>query len=659
MIAANPLTIETAAAPTATPSGGVELARQAAAWLFAAVLTIYLGLSGGGYDLVVRSELGLVIWWMVLLGVLIGVLPRARIERAGWLALGLLTAFTLWSWIGLSWSKSHELTLDSVCLISTYLGTLIFGLCIVTRQTARPLLGGLAFGITVVSGLAVLSKLEPSLFPADSAASFYATPRLSYPFDYADGVGEFAALGIPLLLYAATSCRTIVARALAAAGLPLVLLCLAMTVSRGGMLAAAIGVIAFVALMPDRIPRLATLAISALGIAVLMAALFHRAALRDQIRAAPAAQRHSMLALVIVVVVATAAAQAAVALLGRRLQRPRWLQVSRKQARGIGLGICVVLAVVLVVAFAGGTGAQMWHDFKQLNPSNHSNQYFRLLSLAGSHRYQYWQVAFKAFESAPLVGIGPGMFRFYWAQHQTIGEYVQNAHSLWFETLAEAGIVGLLLIAGFFGSVVFGGIRRVLHDADAERRALLAAAVAGVAAFCAAAGFDWVWQIGVVPMVAMLLVAVAVAGLREPTLPAASGPQARSALRRRLVLAAACLPAIVVIVIPLASTIAVRNSEAAARSGRMTVASADANAAAKIEPGAASPRLQQALLLEQTGYVANARAAISAALAREPDNAQLWLVASRIATENGAAGRALADYRRAQQLDPTNTIFGG
>jgi hypothetical protein len=659
MMAAKSLTIETAAAPTASRSSLDELARHAAAWLFAAALTIYLGLSGGGYDLVVRSELGFVIWWLVLLGVLIGILPRARIERTGWLALGLLTAFLLWSWIGLAWSKSHELTLDSVCQISTYLGTLMLGLCIVTRQTARPLVGGLAFGITVVCGLAVLSKLEPSLFPADSAASFYASPRLSYPFDYADGVGEFAALGIPLLLYAATSSRTVAARALAAAGLPLVLLCLALTVSRGGMLASVIGVIAFLALMPDRIPRLTTLAIAAVGIAVLMAALLHRAALRDEIQAAPATERHSMLAFLIVVAVATAAAQTTVALVGQRLRRPRWLHVSRQQSRVIGFGICGAVAVVVVVAIAGGSVGQMWHDFKQLSPSTHNNQYFRLLSLAGSHRYQYWQVAFKAFESAPLIGIGPGMFRFYWAQHQTIGEYVQNAHSLWFETLAEAGLVGFLLIVGFFGSVVVGGVRRLLRDADAERRALVAAAVAGVAAFCGAAGFDWVWQIGVVPMVAMLLVAVTVAGLREPALPAASGPQARSAFKRRLPLAAACLPAIVVIVVPLASTIAVRNSQAAARSGRPTAALADANIAAKIEPGAASPRLQQALLLEQMGYVADARTAISAALAREPDNAELWLAASRIATENGAARRALADYRRAQQLDPTNTIFGG
>src|SRR6185437_14463213 len=112
----------------------------------------------------------------------------------------------------------------------------------------------------------------------------------SYPFDYSDGVGEFAALGLPLLLYAASGARTLLARVLAQAGLPVVLLCLAMTVSRGGIFAAIVGVIAFYALAPDRIPRLVAGAIAAAGIAVLMFALLHREALRDSLGIAPAAE---------------------------------------------------------------------------------------------------------------------------------------------------------------------------------------------------------------------------------------------------------------------------------------------------------------------------------------------------------------------------------
>ena len=156
------------------------------------------------------------------------------------------------------------------------MGVFVLGLCALNAETAGPLINGLGCGIAVVSALAVLSKLTPGLFPANTARSFYTTPRVSYPFDYSDGVGEYAALGIPLVLYIATSARTPWGRALASGALAVVLLCLAMTVSRGGILAACVGVVAFFALAPNRIPRLPTLAIAAAGIGLLMVALLHR-----------------------------------------------------------------------------------------------------------------------------------------------------------------------------------------------------------------------------------------------------------------------------------------------------------------------------------------------------------------------------------------------
>ncbi len=54
------------------------------------LLVVYLALKGGGYDEVIYEEVGVAVWWVVMLGALVGVLPRARIGRAGWLALGLL-----------------------------------------------------------------------------------------------------------------------------------------------------------------------------------------------------------------------------------------------------------------------------------------------------------------------------------------------------------------------------------------------------------------------------------------------------------------------------------------------------------------------------------------------------------------------------------------
>jgi hypothetical protein len=643
-------------------------ARRGLAWGLAVLFSVYLGLSGGGYDIVVRSEIGLVIWWLVLLGVLIGLIPRARIPRAGLIATALLGGFLIWTWIGLSWSSSHELTLDDVCRLSTYLGAFLLALCAIGPDTARSLVNGLGVGIASVCVIAILSKLIPGSFPASAQGnSFYATARLAYPFGYPDGVGEYAALALPVVLYTATSARTLAGRALATAALQPVLLCVAMTVSRGGIFAAVVGIIVFIALVPDRIPRLPTFAITAAGIAILMLSLLHRPALRDSLSVAPAGERHSMLVILLVVAVATAAAQATVLGLGQRVGRPRWLYVSRRGAQAVTSALVLLVIAVVIVGFASGAVSHLWHDFKLWEPQANSNQYFRLFSLAGSHRYQYWQVAWKAFTGSPLHGIGSGTFQYYWNAHA--GRFVEkilNAHSLWFETLAETGIVGWLLLAGFFAVIAIGGAARALRATGTERT-LIAAATAGVFAFCAAASFDWVWQIGVVPMVTMLLAAVTLVAQHQPAgqpvIRTPPTPRASTALRRwirpRLLLAPAAVLAMILIAIPLTSTVEYRASQAAYNDGHLRQALADAKTAAAIEPGAASPYLQQALVLEQADDIAAAATAIKKAIARAPANFELWQAASRIATEQDHPRQAVFDFGRALALFPNYTILYG
>jgi O-antigen ligase/polysaccharide polymerase Wzy-like membrane protein len=544
----------------------------------------------------------------------------------------------------------------------------VVGLSVLTRSSIRWLLFGLATAISLVCSLAVLSRLVPSWFPADTTANLYATSRLRYPFDYSDGVGEFAALGLPLLLYVSSGARTLAGRALAAAAVPVVVLCLAMTVSRGGILAAAVGVIIFFALVPARLPRLGTAAIVAAGSAVLIAGLLQRAGVRDAFPGpAPPGQRHSMLLLTALAAVGVGLVQAGFIVLQRNMRRPRWLVVSHRSAALISYVLVALVAAVIAFGIANGTVHHLWQEFKQPNPPRSGNTYSRLLSVAGSHRYQYWVAAVHAFKTSPWKGIGPGTFEFYWAQHNSLGEFVRNAHSLWIETLAGAGLVGLALIGGFFIVVLGAGAVRGF-DAASEWRLPVATAVAGVAAFCAAAAFDWVWQIGVMPLVAMLLAAVALGPVVErhpPVAPPghrASAGRSRVGLGRgrtwtRIALLAATLAALWAIVVPLASTIAVRSSEAAVRSGNFRAALSDASTAQRIEPAAATPRLQRALILEQLGEIRAASQSISQAEVREPTNWRIWLVASRIATELNEPKLALADYLRARSLNPTSPLF--
>lgn len=102
-----------------------------------------------------------------------------------------------------------------------------------------------------------------------------------------------------------------------------------------------------------------------------------------------------------------------------------------------------------------------------------------------------------------------------------------------------------------------------------------------------------------------------------------------------------------------------RDSQAAAHRGDLPQAFKDAASAQSIQPGAATPRVQRALLLEQIGEIGAARSAVAGALKRDPLNSTTWLIASRLAAEAGDTHAALADYKRGKTLNPTSPIFEG
>ncbi|HET6864312.1 MAG TPA: hypothetical protein VFH80_00235, partial [Solirubrobacteraceae bacterium] len=51
------------------------------AWALAGTVVLYLSIDGGGYDLVVRSQAAIVVWWIVLVGAAWGLLPVTRLTR--------------------------------------------------------------------------------------------------------------------------------------------------------------------------------------------------------------------------------------------------------------------------------------------------------------------------------------------------------------------------------------------------------------------------------------------------------------------------------------------------------------------------------------------------------------------------------------------------
>ena len=625
-----------------------------AAWLFGFGIVVYLGLKGGGYDPLVHDQVGIAVWWLLLAGALVGALPRRRLGPLAWVALGLLAGFVAWTALSLAWTESLDRTWADLARVIAYLGVFALALFLRRPRGARAMVGAIAAGIACVALVALLSRLHPAWFPeADQTARFLSDSRerLAYPLNYWNALAGLIAIGIPLLLQVATCARSILLRSLAAAVLPALALTVFFTLSRGGIAAGVLSVAVFLAFASDRLPKMLTLLVAAAGGAILIVVASSRDALRHGLLNATAENQGNRLLLIVVVVcLAVGLIQAA---LGSRLgreRRPRWTHVSRNQSLA-AVAACVFCLLVAAAALgAPGRASDAWHEFKRSDVP-HGGE--RLTSVGGEGRYEFWSVAVDENASKPFTGTGSGTFEYWWNREGS-GGVVRDTHSLYMQTFGELGIVGILLLAAFLLLILIGGARATLR-ASPEGRPQLAAALAGCVAFCFAATFDWMWQMPVLPVATLLLAAVLVsAGGRRAS---GGSPGLRLPLRAAFVVVA--LAAIVATAIPLASTTLVRQSEADARAGDLAGALEAAKSAQNVQSSTATPRLQQALVLEEQGNLAAAGEAARAATERESTNWRTWLVLSRVEAERGMAAASVRDYRRARSLNPRSELFGG
>jgi hypothetical protein len=636
------------------------------AWLLPVLLIVYLALNNGGFDAIQRGEVGVAVWWMVLVGTLVGVLPVAGGTRAGRAMLCVLAGFAAWTALSLIWTESADQTATEVARMGSYLGIFALALAVQGEGRWRYLLQGATTGVAIVCGIAVLSRVEPTWFHHPGAGRFLPgiqiASRLAYPLNYSSGLGAFAAIGLPLLLAATSSARTLVVQALAAAALPVVALTLWLTTSSLSVPAAAIALVAFFVLAPDRLPKLATAVVAGAGSAILFAAENQRAALdRGLPTAAAQHQGHELLAIIIVVCAGVGLIHAGLGLAVRYGRRPAWLGIPRQQA---SVAAVVAVASVLIVALAAGIPGELsdqWQTFKSRASSARPGESTRgrqILDFSGSGRYQFWRSALDANATDPLIGIGPGTFQFWWAEHGSYYGPTRDAHSLYIETLAELGIVGLLLIGGFSLAVVGIGTVRVLR-APPELRLAIAAATGGCAAFVATAMVDWTWELAVLPVVFLVLAAVAVAGGIEAARPRPANGSVPFLRRQggRVAMAALSVAALVAISLPLASAAAVQRSQGAVADGKLDAALSDAREAVAVQPYAAAPRIQEALVLEEQGNLPAAVAAARAATSRESANWANWIILSRLEARAGDARASLEAYREARSRNPGSAIF--
>ncbi len=609
----------------------------------------------GTYQVTARSGLAIAAWWAIAVGVVLGLWPRRRPPAAAWVAGIALALFAAFAGASMAWASSAEGAFTELNRILIYVGIFTLVVLMSRRRDAAGWSDGLALGITAVGLLALTSALFPgSVGPKAPPAFFPGENRLSYPVNYWNGLAVLVGIAFPLLLRAATARRAPWARGLALAPFPALTAVIYLTSSRGGAATALAGVAVFLLVTGPRIPAIAASLVASLGVAVAVVIMLSRHALSDGPLGSSAASGQGRSAALLLALLGVGCAVVYAAWCTVEPRRP--IRLRGRTAAGLAAAGLVLLVVGVVATHP----LQKLHDFKRL-PSQDgvsSTDFTKahLLSSNGSGRWQLWSSAVDEWKKNPITGGGAGSYESWWAQHGTLRKFVRNAHSLYLETLGELGVVGFaLLISAFAAGFVAAG-RRLLRSAG-EERATIAALLGALAAFMVGAGIDWMWELTVVSVVGIvclaLLVGPATAGPRErvarrvPRL----GPAARAAAVGLCVIAV-CLEGILFL-----SNMRLDQSQAAASRGDTRAATTVAQDAKSLQPWAASPYLQLALLREQSGDLRGARTRIGEALDRDNADWRLWLVSARLETEAGNIAKARHDLGRAKMLNPRSPLL--
>ncbi len=542
--------------------------------------------------------------------------------------------------------------------VLVYLGVFVAAFLVAqTNKRAQRCAEGLAIGLAIVALLGLASRLLPHFLSVSEGLDTGA--RLRYPLGYWNANAMACGLGAALLLWTNRRSPTAALRWIAVGALPLVMLTLYFTYSRGGVLALAIACGGLIVLSRDRLWLAAVLAAAGLGALPAILASQARRALADNVSGPEVIGQGVTVTLILVAGTAlTLLLYAGLRRLERGGSRPvRRVEEITRDRRVLRWSAAIAILAVLVAGVA--FGGRAWHSFSKAEVAAASPQE-RFSGLSGSGRQDYWRVAVDAFKEDPIGGKGAGTYQFAWNRLRAIPTSNQVAHSLFLEELADLGIVGAALTVAlvlFLLSVGFEAWRR----ARGPTRDLYAVLLAVSAAFVAGAAIDWFWQIAAVGAIFFIATGILVAG-RCAQIAAADGELAVRGERRRFGLAVTGLVVAWLTAIALTGPLLVeseiKSSQSAAANGDLADAQSHAETARSIEPWAASPYLQLGLLAEAKAEYPTGAQRLGQAIDREEENWVLYYLRARIEHEGGESAAAAADLAEARRLNPLEACLG-
>jgi hypothetical protein len=454
-----------------------------------------LAFPSGGYNDQPRLIAGIVAWSLLLLAVLAGARPLPH-RRPGRMALGGLALLAGWVGLSVAWAPIAGPAFHDAQRLLLYVGALAAAAALLApRRAARAAEPVLAAGIVIAVGYGLSERVVPGV--VHLVRTFSAAGRLDQPLGYWNAMGALAALGLVLCArVAGDRTRPDALRVAAAAATPVLGMGVYLSFSRGALAALAAGLVVLTALAPNWAQLRATLLTVAAGFfAAFTASRFggvqsFAGSLADR-------EREGAIALSVLVVlgVLAAAYQAwtcRAERAGRRRDGP--LPLPRRAP---------AIAGVVVVFIAAGVAFAAVRESRSGGGSPTRGATAGRLGSLQSHRYEYWKVAVRTFAHHPLIGVGSGGFAVEWLRRRPFREPAQDAHSLYLETAAELGLVGVLALA-----LMLAGIVLAARDSWRRDPALATGACAALTAWALHAGVDWDWE-----MPALTLVVVVLAGM--------------------------------------------------------------------------------------------------------------------------------------------------
>ena len=460
-----------------------------------AALTVTLAFLAGGFF---PGTTGLAAGGLCLL--LVARFTLAERPFAGWSAplavtTGVLALFCVWTLASSGWSDAPARAMVEFDRALLYLLLLAFmGLHARAPGHLPVLLRWVGLAIAVTCAISLATRLLPGSFPTSGGVN---TSRLAFPLTYWNAMGMFSGLAAILLTHLTASEREPAAiRVAAAAGLPIVAVALYFTFSRGGIAAAIVGVVLYMVLAH---PRGLLGALPAVGLPVAFAlqqAYGAELLAREYYSGSGAREEGRELLVVLLVCVVAAAALRGLALLADR--RLTQIRIGRRERRRVfaAAGVVALLAIAVAIpvfdlpqrfeeqreSFVGRAGTGGGNDLRE-----------RLTTITNNGRVAIWDAALETAKQHPWHGSGAGTYQFSWERYRPFRARALDGHSLYYETRAELGWIGVVLLAIALAIPLVVAASRLPGPARHAYAAFLAAGITLVLH----AQADWDWEMPV------------------------------------------------------------------------------------------------------------------------------------------------------------------